>query len=603
MRDEFVNDEGLVGELLEGDRINELPPIAARRVRRGLGKVLMIIGGAIASFVVLYVTDLVISAGDVPRGVTVAGIDVGGLTHSNAEAKLREELEPRLVQPVVIRAGDLETRLTPAVSGLGLDWPGTLGQAGHQPLSPITRILSFFTTREVGIVTKTDPGILTQAVADLAATQVNRNAVEGSIGFLDIPSTNGGVKAYAIEPMQGQTLSDPAAAVGAIVDGWLKPGGVTLRVDITPVKATRAGVDGALEQIVKPAVAKPIVVHGGGKDASLKPDDIARSFQFVARDNGALEVRIDQQKLQLAVQQDLVSTEKVGKDAQIVFANNVPTVQVSEDARKINWASTFLPLTDVIRKTDGRELAAVYDITRPNITTEAANALGVKEVIGEFTTSGFSSSAFSGNIGTNVQALAAKVTGVIVKPGETFSLDTRSGPRTEAQGFVTAPVNEDGSGPNAIGGGVSQFASTLYNAVYLAGLKDVDHADHDYYFDRYPPARDVKAMETTGTSVDSKFTNDAPTGIAIQAEATGNTVTVRIWGTKRYRVDSIPGPPTNVTPSPFEYGPVASCQPSPGMPGFSTSDTRILYDLRTGAEVRRDTRNVTYGPKPTIICP
>src|SRR4030081_1355157 len=163
----------------------------------------MIIGGAIASFVVLYVTDLVISAGDVPRGVTVAGIDVGGLTHSNAEAKLREELEPRLVQPVVIRAGDLETRLTPAVSGLGLDWPGTLGQAGHQPLSPITRMLSFFTTREVGIVTKTDPGILTQAVADRAATQVNRNAVEGSIGFLDIPSTNGGVHAYAIEPMQG----------------------------------------------------------------------------------------------------------------------------------------------------------------------------------------------------------------------------------------------------------------------------------------------------------------------------------------------------------------------------------------------------------------
>jgi hypothetical protein len=39
------------------------------------------------------------------------------------------------------------------------------------------------------------------------------------------------------------------------------------------------------------------------------------------------------------------------------------------------------------------------------------------------------------------------------------------------------------------------------------------------------------------------------------------------------------------------------------MPGFSTSDTRILYDLRTGAEVRRDTRNVQYGPKPTIICP
>jgi vancomycin resistance protein YoaR len=597
VQDEFVNDEELVSELLDGDRIAKLPPTPARRVRRWLGKVLMIIGGALALFVVLYLTDLLLSTGDVPRGVTVAGIDVGGLTHADAEAKLHEELEPRLIQPVVISAGDLETRLRPAVSGLGLDWPGTLAQAGHQPLSPITRILSFFTTREVGVVTKIDSKALTQAVAELAATQINHSAVEGSIGFLDIRGTDGGVTAYPIEPTPGQVLSDPAAAVGAITDGWLKPGGVTLRVDITPVKATRASVDGALEQVVKPAVAKPVVIHGDGKDASLKPNEIARSFQFFVRDDGALEVRIDQQKLQQAVQQDLVGTEKVGKDAQIVFVHNVPTVQASEDARKINWASTFLPLTDVLRKTDGRELAAVYDTTRPDITTEAAGALGIDDVIGEFTTSGF-----SGNTGTNVQALAAEVTGAIVKPGETFSLDTRSGPRTEAQGFVTAPVNEDGSGPNAIGGGISQFASTLYNAMYLAGLTDVDHANHDYYLDRYPPARDVKAMETSGTSVDSKFTNDAPTGIAIQAEATGNTVTVRIWGTKRYRVVSIPGPPTNVTPSPLEYGPAGSCRPSPGAPGFTISDTRILYDLGTGVEVRRDTQNVTYGPKPTIIC-
>jgi vancomycin resistance protein YoaR len=596
--DDVVNDEELVGELLEMPSIVVIPPpTRAQLVRRKLGRVLMIIGAAIALFIVLYVVDLLFSVGDVPRGVTIEGIKVGGLTHAAAESKLRDELEPRLIQPVAIRAGDVEMKLDPAKSGLGLDWAGTIAAAGRQPLSPITRVLSFFTTREVGVITKVDTTVLTQAVTSLASLHVHRDAIEGGIGFRDVPGVDGGVTAFAIEPQQGQALGDPAAAVKTIGDGWLNPGGVILPVTVTPVKATRAGVDGALDQIVLPATAAPIVVHGDGADAVLNPADIARSFQFAPRDDGALEVRIDLQKLQFAVQPQLAGTEKAGKDAEIVFANNAPTVQPSEDARRINWANTFLPLTEVLKKTDGRELTVAYDTTRPNVTTEAAGALGLTEVVGEFTTSGF-----SGATATNVQALAAKVNGTIVKPGETFSLDTRSGPRTASQGFVPAPVNEDGDGPQLIGGGVSQFASTLYNAVYLAGLKDVDHATHDHFLDRYPPARDVKAMETTGTSVDSKFTDDAPTGVAIEASATGDTVTVKIWGTRRFRVESIPGPQTNVTPAPVQYAPVGSCEASSGEPGFTTSDTRVLYNLTTGAEVRRETRNVTYSPKPTVVC-
>jgi vancomycin resistance protein YoaR len=598
LADEVVNDEELVGELLEMAPIVVIPPPThAQLVRRKLGKALMITGVALALFVVLYLLDLLFSVGDVPRGVTVEGIDVGGLTHSAAESKLRDELEPRLVRPVAIRAGDLEVNLDPVKSGLSLDWPSTIAAAGHQPLSPITRFLSFFTTREVGVVSKVDSNVLAQAVSSLATLHVHRDAIEGGIGFRETPGVDGGVTAYAIEPQQGQELADAVAAVKTISDGWLNVGGVILPVTVTPVKATREGVDGALDQIVRPAISGPIIVHGDGADASLDPDDIARSLQFAPRDDGALEVRIDQQKLQLAIQQDLLGTEKPGKDAEIVFANSVPTVQPSEDARKINWPNTFLPLTDVLKKTGGRELPVVYDATRPNVTTEAAGALGIKEVIGQYTTSGF-----TGPTETNVQALAAKVNGAIVKPGETFSLDTRSGPRTASQGFVPAPVNEDGDGPVLIGGGVSQFASTLYNAVYLAGLKDVDHATHDHFLDRYPPARDVKAMETSGTSVDSKFTDDAPTGIAIEASVGAGTVTVRIWGTKHFRVDSIPGPQTSVTPPPVQFAPIGTCLASPGEPGFTVSDTRVLSDLTTGAEVRRETKTVTYTPKPTVIC-
>jgi vancomycin resistance protein YoaR len=590
------DDLALVDELFQADDDVVLAPRApATRLRKGVGRALMITGGVLGLLVLLYAFDLITSVGEVPRGVTVAGVDVGGLSRQDAETKLRQQLEPRLTKPFVVRAGDVTTQLNPTTSGLGLDWPTTLDQAGRQPFNPIDRVVSFFKSHEVGVVTKTMPTVLGQAVQTLAQTQLNHAPTEGDIGFRDLPG-GGLVVPFAIEPRQGQTLLDTDAAVSAITAGWLNPAGVTLQAAITPVKATPAGVDSALNDIVVPAVSGPVTLHGQGQDAVLAPADIAQSFQFAAQDDGQLQVRIDQRKLQDAVQQSLAATEQAGKNAQIVFTGDQPSVVPSVDTRKVNWPNTFLPLVDVLKKTTGRDLTVAYDTTRPAVTTEAAGALGIKEVVGEFTASGLTGGAV-----TNVGTLAAKVSGTIVKPGDTFSLDALAGAFSEAQGYMPAPVYEDGSGPSLIGGGVSALSSALYNAEYLAGLKDVDHAEHDYYLDQYPVARDAKAMETTGTPVDLKFINDAPTGIAIEADASGGSVTVKIWGTRLYNVTSISGDETNVTSPPVQFGTGGACVPTAGEAGFSTTDTRVLDNL-SGTEVRRETRAVTYAPQPEVIC-
>lgn len=589
------DDLGLVDELFEGDRV--APPTPRSKFRKGLGKAIMAAGVLMGIFVLAYAVDLIVSAGDVPRGVTVAGIDVGGLTHKEAESKLRRELEPRLISPVRIRAGDVHTVLYPTSSGLGLDWPQTLGRAGHQPLSPYTRVMSLFTSREVGVVTWTDAPRLEKSVSDLAAAKLNRPAVEGDIVFRPIVGSDGGVLPVAVEPRAGQTLSDVKAAVTTVIDGWLSDDGVEVKVDIAPVKANSPGVHAALDKIVVPAVAKPIVVRGEGKDATLKPDAIAGSFQFAARDDGNLEVRIDQGKLRAAVQPQLRETETDGADAQIVFVGDRPAVQPSKDARKVNWDLTFTSLTSVLSKSVGRELKAVYDASSPSVSTEAATVLGINEVIGEFTTSGLNGPAM-----TNVQTLAARVSGAIVRPGETFSLGARSGARTAAAGYVPAPVNEDATGPVVVGGGVSQLATTLYNAAYLAGLADGGHLEHDHYLDRYPVVRDAKAIGADGAPVEMQIVNDAPTGIAIQVIPANGSVTVRIWGTKRFSVQSSGGERHSFVPPAVQLGSGPGCVPDPGVAGFSTSDTRVLIDVVSGTEVRRETRNATYSPRPTIIC-
>jgi len=584
----------LADELFEGDDIAD-SPTPARGLRKRLGKAFMVVGGVMAVFVLVYAADLIISAGDVPRGVTVAGVDVGGMSKADAEVKLRETLEPRLTRPVEVRAGDVRTVLDPTQSGLGIDWPATLEQAGAQPFSPVDRITSFFTTREVGVATNARSQVLAEAVHSLAGTQLNHGPTEGGIAFEAIRDSDGGIRASAVEPRQGQQLADLDSAIETIESGWLNPAGIEVAMLVAPVKATSEGVHAALDQIVNPAIAAPITVRGEGRDAVLKPDDIGGAFLFTALHSGALEVRVDQAKLQQALAPQLAETEKPGRDAVFEFAGGVPTVVPSEQARKVSWDKTLKPYPDVVKQAGAREITAVYDLEDPSFTTDAANALGITEVIGEFTTSGLGGAA-----ATNVRAAASKVDGALVKPGETFSLNDRLG-SLSGGGFVRAPVYEDGTGDSVAGGGVSQLTTTLYNAAYLAGMQDGGHTAHSYYLDRYPFARDAVTLADDGSIVDMRFVNDGNTGAVVQTAAGGSSVTVKIWGTKRFRVESDTGTPTNVTSPPAEVGP-PGCASFPGIAGFTASDTRIRYDSVSGAEAGRETVEVTYRPKPAVAC-
>lgn len=589
-----ATEDALAGELLEAGDGPAAPPSPGKRL---LARAFMIAGCVLGVGVLLYTADLILSAGDVPRGVTVAGVEVGGLSREAAEAKLRRELEPRLTEPVPVEAGDVRATLDPERSGLGLDWPSTIAQAGRQPLDPVERIRSFFREREVGVVTVTDPDELRQAVERLAAERLNHPPTEGSIGFVAVAGSDGGVAPYPIEPRAGQHVADTKTAADIVRANWLDEGGVRLPVALTPVKVTSDGVHSALDRVVAPAVAKPVTVRGDGAEAVLEPRTIADALKFSPAEGGALKVEADPAKLRQAVRASLAGTEKNGRDARIVLAANGPSIEPSEDVRRIDWNRTFQPLMDVLVKPDGRDLRVRYRTEPPATTTEAVRALGVQEVVGEFTTSGL-----AGPAATNARAMAEKVHGVVLRPGETFSLNAHAGARSQGQGYVPAPVNEDGYGPVVVGGGSSQLATTLYNAAYLAGLTDVAHTEHGHHLDHYPVARDAIAVTDRGAAVDLKFTNTLRSGVAIEASVSGGSVTVKIWGTRQYRVESSTGPRTDLRPAPVERGSGPDCRPSPGRPGFTASDTRVLYDLSTGAEVRRDTRTATYAPRPTVVC-
>jgi vancomycin resistance protein YoaR len=77
---------------------------------------------------------------------------------------------------------------------------------------------------------------------------------------------------------------------------------------------------------------------------------------------------------------------------------------------------------------------------------------------------------------------------------------------------------------------------------------------------------------------------------------------VKLWGTRRYSVESMPGERTGFVDPATKPGPAEDCHASAGAPGFTTADTRILRDASTGRKVRREARTVRYNPQPKITC-
>jgi hypothetical protein len=132
----------------------------------------------------------------------------------------------------------------------------------------------------------------------------------------------------------------------------------------------------------------------------------------------------------------------------------------------------------------------------------------------------------------NINLIADMTNGAVVQPGEVFSLNERVGQRTEAKGFVRAGAIIGGvvyccDSPTNIGGGTSQFATTLYNAIFFGAYDDVYHRPHSLYFSRYPVVREA----TLGwTSPDVKFKNDTAFPVTIRTSHTSTSITVQMWG-------------------------------------------------------------------------
>lgn len=552
-----------------------------RRDGRGWKVALGVVVGLILIAVVAYGVDYFANRDKVPRGTAVGGVAIGGMDKAEASQTLQAELGGVETDPVTVAAGDLTSQLIPAESGLGIDWEATVAAAGESSANPLVRLAGLFTTREIDVVSQTDETALNPQL-DRIAGELFVAPTDGAVGLED-----GEVR--VTDPVLGQEV-DRAELHQEVTDGWLDPAGV--EVEALPVEPAinQDVVDDVANGPAAAAVSSPLVLSGEGDvDGVIEPVQISEFVAF-RNEDGAIRPDVDVEAATVILDEQLAVTETEPVNARI---NPDGSVTPHQDGRAVDWETTMDGFAERVLGDAPREWEALYEDDPAGFTAEMAQNATFNEVMGEFTTSGYSPTS-----GQNIAVIVADVSGAIVGPGEVFSLNEFTGPRGTAQGYVEGGIIEDGRAGTAVGGGISQFATTLYNAYYFAGLEDVTHTPHSYYISRYPAGREATVYEG---AIDLAFRNQTDVPVRIEASVGGGNVTVRIMGVDQYDVESVNGGRWAQTQPQERNVSGSDCIPSSGTPGFTTSDTRIVRD-KAGNEVFRNTETTVYDPQPIVRC-
>lgn len=127
----------------------------------------------------------------------------------------------------------------------------------------------------------------------------------------------------------------------------------------------------------------------------------------------------------------------------------------------------------------------------------------------------------------NIRVAVRSMNNTVIWPGEAFSFNEVSGPRTAERGYLPAPIILQGGFNMGLGGGVCQVSSTLYNAALQAGLPILERHPHTRPVHYVPPGRD--ATVNYG-SLDMRFQNNRSGPIIIKMSVYGGKIQAQILG-------------------------------------------------------------------------
>jgi vancomycin resistance protein YoaR len=466
------------------------------------------------------------------EGVHIAGVDVGGLTPAQARTLLERRFEGLRGRPVNFTADGQSFRLSPAQLGVEVDWATAVDAARRQgegfgPVRGLRRIGTRIFGADLLPTTRVYDRALTYVLGEIAK-DVARPARDAALRFQ-------GLAPVSIPAAEGHELDREAAAEVVVrALAGLTRGPVELPLRVAAPKVTQADLDEALQD-ARVLVSAPVRLDLGKVRWRLKR---ARLVALVALPaSGRTDIELAGEEAERLLDRVAARVNRRPLDASF-RVNSDGSVHVVPGAygRKLDRAATARAILEAGRSKAGRVAHVSARTLPPQRTTAEAEAMGITSTLAGYST-GYAGTADRNH---NLQLAVALLDGTLVRPGGVFSLNEAVGERTVERGFRVAPVIVGAEYEEAVGGGTSQVATTVFNAAWEAGLKIAERNPHALYINRYPVGRDATVNYP---NLDLKFVNDTKRWILVGGWSTSTGITIGLYGAPTgRRVESEAGP-------------------------------------------------------------
>jgi len=514
--------------LSERDQTQRREPARSKRRKRMRMRlrILIAIGSVFAVVALAYLIDSAIYYNKVHAGVSVSGLPLDRLTKDEATAALTRYVDAAQTSPIVLKSGDKSWTLMPDDVGTIIDVNLAISQAMHKTrganivLNAVRRLKLYFSGTDIPLTGTVDTALMDYFLEEIAQD-------------VDMPPVNPGlaINGDQIDVIQGKpgTVVDQAA-----LREELKTLLFTLHATEVAVPTILKDPEVQAEdtqdaiQLAKTMLSGPVTLTSAEKSWTLSKEDIAAYMDFKSEDKdgvATLTPYFSAKKMAPFFNEirDKVATK--GQDATFDSDGTKAWVVAAVPGRSLDADATVVRLTEAAMKTSGRTAEAAIKTSEPKLTTEKAQAMGIKDKLGGYTT------AFEGTYDRqiNVKLTTKYANNVLLAPGEEYDFDKIIGPRTPERGYRLAKgITGPGKLEDVLGGGICQVSTTLFNAVFEAGLKITERHNHTLFINHYPPGRDATV---TGGGYNLRFVNDTKHYILIRGVSTGITTTFSIYGT------------------------------------------------------------------------
>jgi vancomycin resistance protein YoaR len=377
-------------------------------------------------------------------------------------------------------------------------------------------LASLVSPRDAQVAVDVDQVLLRGVLAEDDPTG-RQDPVEPSISGAD-----GTIAVVEGEPGVGLVPAAVADSIVAVASDGELPVVVSAEPGQIDPQFDRADAE-ALAEEARGLTDASLAVETGGESAEVPPEMLRTWLSSQATPEG-LELNFDEatafedlgELLVDAGERPVDAGFRVEGETVVAVAGQTGTACCEEGAGQL--------VVDALAAGTGGSVELPLRVVEPERTLAEAEALGIEVPIASFTTN-FTPGQSRVN---NIQLMADMTQGVVLEPGERFSVNGRVGMRTRAKGFSSGGFINNGILEEAIGGGVSQYATTLFNAAFFGGLEIPEYQSHSLYISRYPYGREATL---SFPKPDLVIENSTPHGVLIWPTYTDSSITVTLYST------------------------------------------------------------------------